>query len=60
VQFFAGNARGVLRRVAMGTSFDMSAYSGNLQLLAQIQKGAGTSTGTLSILAAEVEFKLPA
>lgn len=60
VQFFAGNARGVLRRVAMGTSFDMSAYSGNLQLLAQIQKTAGTSVGTLSILGAEVEFKLPA
>lgn len=59
VMFYASDARGLLKRVCQGTSFDMSNYAGNLQLLAQIQKGAGTSTGALSILEAEVEYKLP-
>lgn len=59
VQFHMGNTNGHLRRVAKNTRFDMSAYAGNLQLIAQIQKTASTATGTLSILEIEVEYKLP-
>lgn len=60
VRFFMGNAGGLLRRVASGTRFDMSAYTSGLQLYAQIQKTAAVATGTLSILEASVEYKLPA
>lgn len=59
VIFSAGNSNGSLRRVAHNTRFDMSGYSSNLQLFAQIQKASGTAVGTLSILEAEVEYKLP-
>lgn len=58
-QFFVSNDNGSLQRVAQGVSFDMSNYAGNLQLFAQIQKTTGTAVGTLSILEAEVEYKLP-
>lgn len=60
VGFYVSDDFGSLRRVAGGTSFDVSAESGNLQLLAQIQKTSGTATGTLSIMEIEVETKLPA
>lgn len=60
VLFSVDNGNGSLRRVARNQRFDMSAYAGNLQLLAQIQKTSGTATGTLSILEAEVEYRLPA
>lgn len=59
VQFFVSDDMGSLRRVATGTSFNMSAYAGNLQLIAQLQKSAAAAGATLSILQAEVEYKLP-
>lgn len=59
VGFLMGNAQGSLRRVAEGTRFDMSNYSGSLQLFAQIQKTADTNTDNLDILECEVEVKLP-
>jgi hypothetical protein len=60
VQFYVGNTNGSRRRVAQNTAFDMSAATGNLQLFAQIQKTTGTAVGTLSILEAGIELKLPA
>lgn len=57
--FFVSNDNGTLQRVATGTNFNLSAYAGNLQLFAQIQKTTGTAVGTLSILEVEVETKLP-
>lgn len=60
IGFYVGNTNGSRRRVAQNTQFDMSAYSSNLQLFAQIQKTSGTAVGTLSILEAAIELKLPA
>jgi len=60
IRFLASNTNGSLRRVGKNTSHSMAAYSGNLQLIAQIQKTSGTATGTLSLLEALVEYKLPA
>lgn len=59
VQFFAGNANGSLRRVASGTRFDMSNYSGGFQLFAQIQKTSDNNANALTILEIAVEVKLP-
>jgi len=59
VRFLMGNANGSLRRVGAGTQFNMSQYSGNLQLFAQLQKTAGTPVATLTILEAAVEYRLP-
>lgn len=60
VGFYAGNASGSRRRVAANQAFDMSGYAGPLQLIAQLQKTSGAATGTLSILEAGIELKLPA
>lgn len=60
LQFFMSNSNNSLRRVASGVRFDVSAYAGQLQLFAQIQKTAGTALGTLSILGVDVELRLPA
>lgn len=60
LQFLMGNARGPLRPVAVATAFDMSNYAGNLQLFHQIQKTSATDVGTLNILQAEIEVRLPA
>jgi len=60
IQFFAGNSNGSLRRIGKNTAHSMAAYAGDLQLIAQIQKTAGTAVGTLSLLEATVEYKLPA
>lgn len=60
VRFFMGNERGAMNRVAGHTRFDMSAYTSGLQLFAQIQKTSGTAVGTLSLLEAAVELRLPA
>lgn len=60
VGFYIGNTNGSRRRVAQSTQFNMSAFAGNLQLFAQIQKTTGTAVGTLSILEAGIELKLPA
>lgn len=59
VRFYISNDNGSLRRVATATRFDMSAYTGNLQLLAQLQKTSATAVATLSLLEAEVEYRLP-
>jgi hypothetical protein len=59
VEFYVGNARGQLRRVASGTRFDMSAYTAGLQPYFQIQKTADTNTDSLTILQVSVEYRLP-
>src|SRR5206468_443466 len=45
--FSAEDGRGALRRVCLSTRFNMSAFSGNFQPLAQIQKTANAAVGTL-------------
>jgi hypothetical protein len=59
VLFSVSDDMGSLRPVARSTSFDMSAYAGNLQLIAQLQKTANAAVATLSILEFEVEYRLP-
>ena len=59
IGFYIANDNGSLRRVASGTRFDMTNYSGGLQLFAQIQKTADTNIDHLDILEATVEVKLP-
>jgi len=59
IRFRMSNDRGALVPVARTTRFDMSAFTGNLQLYAQIQKTTGTAVGTLSILEVAVEYLLP-
>lgn len=49
VQFHVGNADGMMQRVARGTLFDLSAYSGGLQPFFSIRKTAATATGVLYI-----------
>lgn len=44
IGFYGANDHGSSRRVASGTRFDMSNYSGGLQLFAQLQKTADTNT----------------
>lgn len=44
VKFFMDDGNGNLKRVASGTTFDMSAYSGALQPFFQLQKTADTNT----------------
>ncbi len=57
---YASNNKNSLRRIAELTSFDMSNYSGGLQLFAQLQKTATTDAATLTIMEYVVELKLPA
>ena len=59
LHFFITNSRGSRRRVGAGISFDMSNYSGGLQLFAQIQKTSSTAADSLTILEAEVEVNIP-
>lgn len=59
IGFYGANDNGSLRRVASGTRFDMSNYTGGLQLFAQIQKTADTNTNNLDILEMCVEVSLP-
>lgn len=58
VIFSAEDSNGCLRQVGRNTQFDMSAYSSGLQPLFQIQKTAGTATGTLSIKEVSVDYRL--
>lgn len=58
VRFFAANANGSLRRLAPNQRFSMAAYSGNLQLFAQLQKTAGTPVATLTIQEAIVDYRV--
>lgn len=60
IEFYGANDNGSLRRVASGTRFDMSGYTGGLQIYAQIQKTADTNTDTLDILEVCIEVSLPA
>jgi hypothetical protein len=57
VRFFMSNDRGSLVQVGVATRFDLSAYAGNLQLIAQIQKTAAVATGTLSVEEIDVEYR---
>jgi hypothetical protein len=59
VKFYVFNDKGALTQVAKTVNFDLSAFTSNLQLIAQIQKTSGTAVGTLSILEAAVEYRLP-
>lgn len=56
VRFFMDDSRGLVR-VASGTTFDMSGYTGGLQFFAQIQKAANTNLGTLQIDRFKIEFR---
>lgn len=60
IEFYGANDNGSLRRVASGTRFDMSNYSGGLQLYAQLQKTADTNVNSLDILEMSIEVSLPA
>jgi hypothetical protein len=60
ILFYVGNPNGSLRQVGKNTSHSMAAYTGNLQLFAQLQKASSTDTLTLSLLEFNVEYKLPA
>jgi hypothetical protein len=60
IEFYGANDNGGQRRVASGTRFDMSAYTGGLQIYAQLQKTANVNVNTLDILEACIELSLPA
>lgn len=60
IGFYGGNANGSKRRVASGTRFDMSNYSGGLQLFFQLQKTADTNEDTFDVLRASVEVSVDA
>jgi len=59
IEFYGSNNNGSKRRVASGTRFDMTAYTGGLQLYAQIQKTSDSNVDNLDILEFEVEVNLP-
>ena len=59
IEFYGANDNGSKRRVASGTRFDMSNYSGGLQPYIQLQKTADTNTDSLDVLEIEVEVNLP-
>ena len=58
VQFKAGNASGALRPVATNTGFDMSAYTGGLQPLVQVNNGGSGDIITLTVREIAIELKL--
>lgn len=49
VRFFMDDANGALVRVASGTTFDLSNYTGSLQPFFQIQKTADTNTDGFTV-----------
>lgn len=57
VIFSMENSQGLLRRVAAGTIFDMSAYAGGLQPYFQLQKTANAAVGTLSIHRVRIKYR---
>lgn len=59
IGFYGANDNGSSRRVASGTRFDMSNYSGGLQPFIQLQKAVDASNNSLDILEVCVEVKLP-
>lgn len=59
IQFFTTDANfGTQKRIGLQSQFNMSAYSSNLQLFAQIQKTGVAAGGTLSIKDIETEYRL--
>jgi hypothetical protein len=60
VRFFMGNADSDLRRVADGTTFDMSNYALHLQPYVQIQKASGTGTPGITIHKFEIQYQADA
>jgi len=60
IEFYAANDNGSSRRVASGTRFDMSNYSGGLQPYFQIQKTSDNNTDNLDVLWCCIEVSLPA
>ncbi len=59
IGFYGANDNGSLRRVASGTRFDMSAYTGGLQPFFQIQKASDSNGDNFDILEVGVEYNLP-
>lgn len=59
IEFYGPNTYGSKRRVASGTRFDMSNYTGGLQPFVQLQKTADTNTDYIEILEVGVEVNLP-
>lgn len=59
VLFSMDNGDGNLRPVGQTTLFDMSNYSGGLQLFAQLQKTAIDSEATLTIGGFDVTYQIP-
>jgi peptidoglycan hydrolase-like protein with peptidoglycan-binding domain len=59
VGFYGANDNGSLRRVASGTRFDMSNYTGGLQPFLQIQKTADVNVDNLDVLEVGIEVNLP-
>lgn len=59
VRFYVSNINGSLRRVAAGQRFRLDAFTGNLQIIAQLQKAQAVTVPCLEILGIDVELKLP-
>lgn len=59
VRFHITNPNGQKRRVASGTRFRLDAYTGGLQLFAQLQKSGGAHVPVLYLYEYEVEYRLP-
>ncbi len=57
VRFYFENDSGQLMPVAEQTNFDMSAYSGSMQLFAAMRKASGTDAGSLYLKDVEVEYR---
>lgn len=57
VRFYMSDANGHLTRVAESTTFDMSAYSGSLQVFAQLQKASGTGVPAVTFDLVEINLK---
>lgn len=57
VRFYMTNSAGQYVRVAPTTTFDMSAYSGSLQPLVQIQKASGTGVPAVTLDMMRLRYK---
>jgi len=58
IVFAVGDSENAIQPVLRNQLFDMSNYSSGLQPYFQLQKASGTVTGTLTIAALEVEYKV--
>lgn len=59
IGFYGANSLGSLRRVASGTRFDMSAYTGGLQPFMQVQKASDSNGDTFDVLKFGIEINEP-